>query len=58
MALLGVAVIFIGHPFTSVVQVAWFYLSVGIAYVLLVLVLTALRKKDIDRTFVPQRSRE
>ncbi len=44
---------FWGHPFSSPLYLAWSYVSRAIAYGLVVCLVGALRKKEIERVYTP-----
>lgn len=57
VALLLATAFFWGHPYTSLLYLAWSYVSKAIAYGVLVFLVSALRKKEIERVYVPPRVR-
>ncbi len=44
-----------GHPYSSVYNLAWSYASKAVAYALVVYFVSALRKKEVVRAYVPPR---
>lgn len=53
VALLLIKALFWGHPFASLTYAAWAIGSRAIAYGVLVFLVSALRKKEIVRAFIP-----
>lgn len=53
MVLLVATAFFWGHPFSSLLYLAWSYVSKAIAYGVLVFLVSALCKKEIERVYTP-----
>ena len=52
VALLLATAFFFGHPYTSLFYLVWAYGSRAVAYAVLVRLVGALRKKDLERLYV------
>lgn len=53
VALLCAEALWVGHPFTSLADLAWAYASRAAAYALVVYCVGRLRQKEVSRVYVP-----